>query len=636
MNIDMLDIGDRADRADGRHDFETAPAPTAVLAFSNEDNLRALTIAAPEARASVMERAVNMMRLMDPVERDSLVPWLRARIAAAGRGDLGQAPLLDILCTLFFALVTQAIDDAKAADDPGAVVAAVCQVLDLEPSEVANEGAFRSAVLHGLSWFWEDFDRPAYRLREPLAAAITRWTALNDPPLNVLSDFGDFFNFSIFRFESSPTRQCELALPVMAAIGQAMRRSSVTRRPRCFQIPSKGDVIHVGYMAMGADPADALTIPLAHMAPILTVKPDRFRLTVFAWGNISEDFLDKLRRMGAICHDVSWRTLPNFTDQVLEIERIIHEDPLSVLISDLNFSLPTAIFARRAAPVQIFLQGGMTAWPVPNLDAVYNSWGCDPEVAGWGNARVLQFATPWDLTSLNPPARPEEVAAERSGMPRGFRLIGTYGRLMKVTTPFLHAVERILLACTDVAFVVGGSGECEAIRAFIAASPVGQRMHLVDRYVPGHSWGRILDVFLDTWPLTGGESVRETMAKGCPVVAMHSDEMPALDRQRDPALMARDWDGFVANAVRLLHQPTELVEAKRRAAEYARRMSDPAPFRAFLKVSIESLLEDCRPRLIEYATAAFLHALEELVDSVEPVGTIHEVLSRGEPLARRS
>jgi hypothetical protein len=106
----------------------------------------------------------------------------------------------------------------------------------------------------------------------------------------------------------------------------------------------------------------------------------------------------------------------------------------------------------------------------------------------------------------------------------------------------------------------------------------------------------LLDLFLDTWPQTGGESARETMAKGCPVVAMHSAEMPAFDAQRDPTLLARNWDGFCRHAIRLLRDPALRAEAGRRAADFARRMADPAPFRAATAEAVAVLLGDARRR----------------------------------------
>lgn len=584
--------------------LEEHVALAAIASLLDGDVNRRLNHLTPEAWTELMELAITLVCLIEPAERQRLIADLRARIAV--HAIRGETPLLEACGALLFAAVRQAAGDAMAADDAASLATALRHVLSLEVSEIYDVAAFQEVVQDGLQWFWMDLDRPADILRDAVGDAIIRWAAVDQPMLALMGSLGDFFNFSVFRFEPSPVRQCELAMAPMAALGEAMRRSALPGRPTAQPLPGRGGVIHVGYLAMGADPKDALTIPLAHIAPILTALPGRFRFSVFAWGNIDANFLDSLRAMGAECHEVSWRTLSSFEEHIVQIERLLRNDPVSVLISDLNYSLPTALFARRAAPVQVFLQGGMAVWPVPNLDAVYNSWGSDPVQAGWGEARVEYFATPWDLNALNPPVRPDEVARESASMPRGFRLIGTYCRLMKITEPFLRAVERILLACPDVAFVVGGTGDNPSIRAFIAGSPVGARMCVVERYVSGHSWGRLLELFLDTWPLTGGESVREALTKGCPVVALHSDEMPALDLQRDPALLAMDWDGFVTHAVGLLQSADEMLTARRRAVEFAGRWADPTTFRDFLVNSIEMLVDERRPTVRAEQAAALL------------------------------
>jgi hypothetical protein len=279
------------------------------------------------------------------------------------------------------------------------------------------------------------------------------------------------------------------------------------------------------------------------------------------------------------------------------IEARAAEDRPAIAISDMNNAIPTALFSRRIAPVQVLLQAGMPAWPVRNLDAVFNSFGFDAREAGWGAARMLEFNPPWDLASLDPQEDAAEVARERATLPAGRRLIGCYGRLVKVTEPYLRAVERILERCPEVDFATGGTGDAGMIRDFIAASPVGGRMHLEARFVPGRSWGRFLDVFLDTWPVCGGESSREMIAKHRPVVTLHSAEMPALDAQRDPALVAPDWDGFVARAVRLLQDPAAHAAACERAAALAQRMTDTEGFAARLVADLDSLLAQRRSGL---------------------------------------
>lgn len=586
------------------HATEPSYAPEAADLITQFHARGVLTVATPEERADRLQPMVQWVAGQDASRLKAMSSMLRDAIAVTAAPAMPDVPLLDALCTLFYAACTARVRLGAAVGDAGAVSVALCRILELGPSEVPSEGAFRDAYRLALDWYYADFNRPAQHLIEPLTSAIRRWSGSTRHTLDVLCDLGDFHFFASFWFEPSASRQCPLAIPAMRALDEAMARSLPDpdirgERRLPAPLPPGSEPVHVGFLAMGADPADTLTVALRHVAPALLTRPGRFRLTVYAWCNVAPDFVEWLRSLGATCHVI---VAPTPTKQIEAIEEIASRDPPAVLISDINMSLPTAIFARRLAPVQVFLQGGMPAWSVSNLDAVFSSFGFDPEAAGWGNARVLGFATPWDLNLLNPPERPEELAAERLELPQGLRLIGNYGRLVKVTQPFLRAVERMLQACPDVAFVTGGAGDGTAIRAFIADSPVKERMRLVERYVPGHSWGRLLDVYLDTWPLTGGESVRETMAKGCAVVAIHSDDMPALDQQRDRALLAQDWDGFVDLAVRLLHDPAALAIARQRAAAFAARWADPAPFSAYLDAAIEQLLEDARYRAAHGST----------------------------------
>ena len=93
-------------------------------------------------------------------------------------------------------------------------------------------------------------------------------------------------------------------------------------------------------------------------------------------------------------------------------------------------------------------------WPVRHLEAVFNSFDIDPAIAGWGEAKMLPCPAPWDLAILDAPIDEAAIEQERQRLPKGYRLVGCYGRLVKVTQPYLRAVERILLECPDTAFVV--------------------------------------------------------------------------------------------------------------------------------------------------------------------------------------
>src|SRR5205823_7542996 len=107
---------------------------------------------------------------------------------------------------------------------------------------------------------------------------------------------------------------------------------------------------------------------------------------------------------------------------------------------------------------------------------------------------------PWDLPALAPPTDPDRVAAKRARFPNDTRLIGTYGRLAKISPEFLGVVTEILRQLPNVTVILGGTGDGTWIRQFIAEQGLAGRLELIDHYVDGHVWGQMLDVFLETFP----------------------------------------------------------------------------------------------------------------------------------------
>ncbi len=486
-------------------------------------------------------------------------------------------------------------------------------LLDLEPADVPDLAAYRAGLAHAFAYYYWKWDPRAVTLYEPLSVAITRWNSIDQPDLDVLCELFDFFFFLVWCFNGSSIEQCVRTLPVMrkAAAGFARTRA---RWPQQV-LPSPGQRIRVAWLAMFADAGDPMSVALRHVAPALLRQQSGFDLLVYAWRFAGEGFLSVLREQGAVCHHLAAGT---HSAMIAAIEQRARRDQPTIVISDMNNAIPTALFSRRIAPVQILLQAGMPAWPVRNLDAVFNSFGIDPAIAGWGDAAIFDFLCPWDLAALDPPQDAVELERERAALPRNHRLIGCYGRLVKITEPYLKAVERILLRCPDAAFVTGGTGDPALIRAFAANSPVGNRIHVEARYVPGHTWDRLLDIFLDTWPLQGGESCRATIAKGRPVVTLRSSEMPAMEKQRDTALVAQDWDGFVACTVRLLEDKAAYDVACAASLMLARQWGDPTEFARRLAADLTIAVDQARMR--PSATSSLLGRASGVVRRLRRLG----------------
>lgn len=456
-------------------------------------------------------------------------------------------------------------------------------LIRLQPHEVSDIVLFEAAVSHAFSYFTWKWDAVVFEYLTDLGAMIEAWSASPKATLNLLCILSDFHYFVVWCFTASNEAQCRLSIPVMRRLGErfAFGRRDPMSRPLC------GRRLRVVWLATYAESHGPMSATVRLFSAALLA--GGYDLIVYAWREHDDAFLDWLRAQGATCR-VFNEARPQLVIEA--IERELDVDGPDVVVADMNIAVPMALFARRAAPAQIFLQAGPPAWPSPGLDAVFNSFGFDPDLAGWGSALEFPLDPPWDVDALTGSVSEEELAAERDGFPQNLRLIGSYGRLVKVTSEYLRAAEGVLMRCPEVGVVLGGTGDAAHIRDFRAESPVGDRIFLEERFVSKHVWGRMLDVFLDTSPITGGESAREMLAKGKPVVTVQNMEMPAILRQRDPAFIAADWTEYENLVVDLLTDSVGYAQASANARALASRMSDPGPFTDSLNRDIRHVLAE--------------------------------------------
>jgi hypothetical protein len=475
-------------------------------------------------------------------------------------------------------------DAARARHDDFA--ADLRTLLAVPPAQVPDPAGWVAAIRHGFAYYAWSWDGRGAALIPDVTRAIVAWAAAS-ADLPALLELCDFLYFIGWCFEASNLEQCRLVLPGLAAAARTYPRAARPPPPLRHAQP------RVCFLSMFAEARHVMTMAPRLLIDALRDLPGGCEIAMVAWRFAEPSFVEALRAAGVAVTVTAGETA---AARLAEVESALAEVAPDILISDMNNGVPLAVFARRAAPVQVFLQAGLPAFPGPGLDAVFDGFGIGARKTGWGRARRLPLQLPWDLEMLAPPPDAAQLEAERAALAGNGPLCGVYGRLVKLTPDYLRAVERILLAVPEARFVAGGTGDPAAIEAFARSSAVGSRLQVQPRFVPGHAWGGLLDLFLDTWPQTGGESVRETMAKGRPVVARHSAEMPAFDAQRDPALLARDWDGFCRIAIRLLRDPALRAEAGRAAAAFARRMADPTRFRAATAEAVAVLLADARHR----------------------------------------
>jgi hypothetical protein len=368
--------------------------------------------------------------------------------------------------------------------------------------------------------------------------------------LDALSVAYDLLYFLYWCWDTSVADQLGFGSRVVARFAAAVRADQPPEPVR-GRLPANQ---RVGYLAEFLTPGPGNAIAGANevLLRILARAGKPYRPILYAWMFHDPGTLSKYEALGVEVRAIS---ADSPAERIAMTEAAILTDRPDVLMTDMNASLPTVLFERRLAPLQVFYQFGMPIWPLRNIDAVFHVWDFDRAMIGFDPAICTELKIPYDLTRFAGAPDPQLMATERARLPAG-RLIGTYGRLAKITPEFLGAVADAVSAIPEVTVVLGGVGDAAPINRALAALGMTDRCVVVAHHVNGHLWGHLMDVFLDTFPQPGGASCLEVIAKGKPVVSMLAGDAANLVReQRVPSLVANTVADYSAIVRRLLREP---------------------------------------------------------------------------------
>lgn len=418
-----------------------------------------------------------------------------------------------------------------------------------EVAELRTE-TFLSIVARITGLYMLTQDRSALRTAALLQRAMLPFMARDDLGLDGACGLYETLHFLYVCNMATMAETKDFGPNVVAPfLGYVRRHLGPPRKLRCRPKPPPFRVVYLCRYAHSA-PGNAVGgVMHDFLLGLATHKFDRYRPVLYAWLHHDDEMVSPIERAG-----IPVRRFPEMpmAKRVHAIEAALAEDGVDILVTDMNSPVPAAIFERRAAPVQVYLQLGLPYWPLSQIDHVMRVWEFEPAAAGFDPLICSTVNGPWDLASLAPPLDEVAVEAERDKMPKTPLLFGNYGRLAKITREYLEIMASLLETCPDIGIAVGGSGNADLIRAFAAERNLPpDRIRIHEGYVDGQVWGWLLDVFLDTFPFQGGASCREMIAKGRPVISTRSPDMPNLARERVPNLVATDGADYLGIATRL-------------------------------------------------------------------------------------
>ena len=146
------------------------------------------------------------------------------------------------------------------------------------------------------------------------------------------------------------------------------------------------------------------------------------------------------------------------------------------------------------------------------------------------------------------------------GLDEAETVSATFGNLFKISEPIhLETIARILRRHPTLYHVIAGAGDQTPIRNFFEAEKLIDRVRFVDFVPDVAGLLGMVDVYLNSFPVSAGQSVLEAMAASIPTVirkyphATHHNVGAEL--VEIPDLLAADEDAYVRIADRLIDDP---------------------------------------------------------------------------------
>lgn len=319
---------------------------------------------------------------------------------------------------------------------------------------------------------------------------------------------------------------------------------------------------------------------------------DRFRFYYYAWDGIAEDYRRDVEALGVAVRAHQWAANP--CAAIARLRGALAADRIDVLLTDGNFGVPTALFASRAAPVQMYLDMGFSAWDLDSVDHNLLCFAADPQRLQVPALRAERIDYRYDDRFVATVADPREVTAQRARFADARHVFGFVGRLVKLSPDYFRAVREILERVPDAVMYLGGVGDTDAVHQAIASyGALANRVIFDARAVDGPLMFRAIDTFLDTFPFFGTLACLQAQAVGRPVVYL-ADRRPGYARlqtlMRDPALRADTLEDYVTLASRLATTPGEWQLRSSDTARVVMRATDTATMAAQVEDAIDRLL----------------------------------------------
>lgn len=315
------------------------------------------------------------------------------------------------------------------------------------------------------------------------------------------------------------------------------------------------------------------------------------RVILYLVQYVGAEFQEKIANSG-----LSVRVFPQGRNygRIDEIAKAMQEDHVDVVITEQNRAIAAALFVRRVAPLQMWLDTGFPFWSLRSLD-----WTFSPNMEGAPDIyrRISGLFCHQPASVMQGDIEYSEVDRIRKTFPEKAFVLGVFVRLIKLNKRVFDLLNKLLVVEPTFQLLIAGTGDPTHVNDFIASSGHAERIRFCNENVNLQIYGRVVDVMCDTFPFIGGHACREVGAQGTPVVSMLGTAWDTvLHEERSPELLASDQDNYVAIVKRLFKDSSFRARQKTIAMEIFAERADPNRTIADLEAGISAATETRKTR----------------------------------------
>jgi protein O-GlcNAc transferase len=280
---------------------------------------------------------------------------------------------------------------------------------------------------------------------------------------------------------------------------------------------------HPERLRVGFISGDFRTHSVAHFfEPILSARDRRaFTYVLYNNAHLQDAVTQRLRASADDWRDV-WRLTD---DAVIEL---IRTDRIDILVDLSGHSLSNrlAVFARRAAPVQVSYLGYPASTGLATMDYRITDSVTDPPIPAddWHCERLLRMPdSQWCFRPFGTPASPGPLPAREAG----FVTFGSFNNLTKASDTLLRCWAQILIklptAHLRLTRVRSVQRAAEIVSLFGRSGVAPERIECVP-YANDPPYGEQfagVDIALDNYPYNGVTTTCESLYVGVPVISLY-------------------------------------------------------------------------------------------------------------------